>query len=74
MDPNACWQRMVDALIEGNTVEAINASIDLSIWLNRGGMFPDVRHTDPVRYVWAVLTFMCELDPDDKLRNAEGRE
>lgn len=77
MDPTACWQRIVDALQDNNTIEAIDAAIDLAAWLNRGGFMPEIensgQHTRE-SYVWAVLTFLLELDPDDELRHRMENE
>jgi hypothetical protein len=82
MDPNAAWDRIIEAIKEGKPIKAIDACIDLAIWLNNGGAMPDhltSTWTIDVRtYVWTVLDFIMGLDPDDTLRNAtaaaeEGR-
>lgn len=41
MNPNACWQRFLDATAEDDTVEAYHALNDLSDWLLRRGFLPD---------------------------------
>ncbi len=71
MDPTACWERMRSALKSGEVVEAIYASVDLATWLNSGGFMPEVEYTGQhtrESYVWAVLSFLMALDPDDDLR------
>lgn len=41
MDPNACWQRLVDAIACGDVSEAKDAHYDLRTWIARGGFEPD---------------------------------
>lgn len=41
MDPNACLQRFVDAIADGDFAEARDAQSDLLGWLARGGFAPD---------------------------------
>jgi hypothetical protein len=40
MDPNACVDRILTALSDGDLEEAREASSDLSEWLARGGFAP----------------------------------
>lgn len=73
MDPTACWERIRSALLASDTLEAVDAAIDLAGWLNGGGLLPDIddlgRSTRDSGRVWAVLNFLLELDPDDSLRD-----
>lgn len=41
MDPNACLQRFIGALIDNDSTEAYDAHLDLSTWLRNGGFAPD---------------------------------
>jgi hypothetical protein len=76
MDPNACWQRIRNALLAKDTLEAIDGAIDLAGWLNGGGFYPDVDrltlNVTPRDYVWSVLDFLLGLDPDDSFRDSEN--
>ncbi len=40
MDPTACWNRWMDAVIDGDMAEAFDAWTDLTTWLARGGFEP----------------------------------
>ena len=40
MDPNACWERLLAAVEEGDADEARAAFEDLAGWLARGGFPP----------------------------------
>jgi hypothetical protein len=40
MDPNACIDRIIDALIDGDLEEAREAMVDLQSWIARGGFLP----------------------------------
>ena len=42
MDPQACYERILDALIEGDLEEATFAIDDLRNWAGRGGYLPVV--------------------------------
>lgn len=41
MDPNACYQRWLDALEEDNNEEAAEAHRDLTAWLASDGLQPN---------------------------------
>lgn len=41
MDPNACLQRFIGALIDNDSAEAYAAHLDLATWLRNGGFAPD---------------------------------
>ena len=41
MDPNACVDRICDALEDDDREEALEGLKDLSGWLNRGGFPPE---------------------------------
>ena len=76
MDPTATWNRIIAALRDNDTLEAIDAAIDLAGWLNGGGFLPTVdfapnaSKAQEKRYVWGVLSFLMDIDPDDSMRNA----
>jgi len=76
IDPTAKWHQMVAAIKAGKPIEAIDEAIELGIHLNGGGDMPVIeytaQHTKP-SYVWAVLSFMSDLDPHDELRNDHAR-
>lgn len=40
MDPTACFQRMLTAILEHDKEEALSAADDLAGWLARGGFEP----------------------------------
>ena len=40
MDPNACLERLFDAISEGDVVEAQAAAADLAEWRFKGGFLP----------------------------------
>jgi len=40
MDPNACYERLIAALDEGDIPEAKEAARDLQAWITRGGFEP----------------------------------
>jgi hypothetical protein len=40
MDPTACWQRYLDALVERDRATADAALLDLRVWLDNGGHPP----------------------------------
>ena len=50
MDPLACFERLIDALIDGDKDEAEAAARDLAEWINGGGYTPYV-----LSYVQAKL-------------------
>ena len=72
MDPTACWERMREALIDGDIGEARAAADDLSTWLARGGFMPEVGGdwTAATRrpYVRSVLLFVAGLEEDTRCR------
>lgn len=41
MDPDACLDRLVDALNDGDGDEARAAATDLGIWIGRDGFIPE---------------------------------
>jgi hypothetical protein len=42
MDPEAAWNRLLDALEAGDEKEAEIVALELLSWINRGGFPPDV--------------------------------
>ena len=58
MDPNACLDRLIDALAESpadwNEVNA--ASADLANWIGRGGWTPSI----DIRQMHTLLNALCE--------------
>lgn len=53
MDPNACIDRIHDAVTDdpGDAEEALSAVLDLREWLARGGFAPDAEHVDKLAVV-----------------------
>lgn len=47
MDPNACLQRIIDALVSDRGLDAIDAHRDLCAWLKSGGFAPRRFTADP---------------------------
>jgi hypothetical protein len=41
LDPNACWKRLIDALMEGDGGEAGDAAVDLGQWIINEGFKPE---------------------------------
>lgn len=41
MDPQACWERIKEALRDGDREEAAYALQDLETWIRKGGFLPD---------------------------------
>jgi hypothetical protein len=41
MDPQACWERIKEALRDGDREEATYALQDLERWIRGGGFLPD---------------------------------
>ena len=68
MDSNKAYQSIKDALLGGEILEAIDRSIDLSIWANNGGFLPD--GLSKARF-WAIMNFIAEIDPTDQLRKRD---
>lgn len=48
MDPNACLQRLKDAIAENDREEVDAARLDLRTWVDRGGYEP----SDPDWRLW----------------------
>ena len=42
MDPTACLKLILDYYSEEDSESAMNSTIDLNNWLDRGGFFPDL--------------------------------
>lgn len=40
MDPNACWKRLLEAIVDGDTDEARDAAEDLTEWVAKGASVP----------------------------------
>ena len=66
MDPNACFQRFLDAQTEGDILKAFHAIDDLSFWYLRGGFpakYPGSDIEVPARFVHStVVTFKAACD------------
>jgi hypothetical protein len=41
MDPECCWNRLLNRLIAGNVNEARDAAKDLANWIDKGGFMPN---------------------------------
>lgn len=41
MDPQACWERIKEALRDGDREEAQYALQDLAEWIRKGGFLPN---------------------------------
>ena len=51
MDPNACFQRIMDAIADNDRAEAQEAAEDLHEWLRKGGFPPNqIGSADPVKF------------------------
>lgn len=48
MDPNACLNRIIGALVRGAEYDARDAYIDLTEWIRRGGFAPHAFDDRPV--------------------------
>lgn len=40
MDPDAALAKLIDAAVEGDTTDLLNAADDLASWLDHGGFAP----------------------------------
>ena len=50
MDPTACLDRLLQALVDKDRDESIEAAHDLKWWLVRGGFLPEVKR-NPIHEV-----------------------
>lgn len=57
MDPNACYNRMIDALAENDATEAYWGAFDLARWINRGGYATECGFTTRRSF----LAFLAEV-------------
>jgi hypothetical protein len=59
MDPDACFDRWVDAITDGDADidDAIEAATDLVSWLDRGGFVPERAIEKPM--MWANFKNFC---------------
>jgi len=64
MDPNACLQRIDEALAESDFVEAREASLDLMAWLSLGGFDPDW-NARPVAREWYFEEVLGHVEGDE---------
>jgi hypothetical protein len=58
MDPNACWQNILEAFANGDREAAIEGLRDLADWLGGGGFMPDpawAAHGDVGGFMSAVI-------------------
>jgi hypothetical protein len=63
MDPQATWQRMLDAYSARDRIEAIEAAEDLLGWLRRGGFPPQTLPHLPMDTSWnrAIADAACRF-------------
>ncbi|MEO1995891.1 MAG: hypothetical protein ABGZ17_11515 [Planctomycetaceae bacterium] len=63
MDPQATWNRMLDAWKHQCWEELQEAATDLGDWTSRGGFPPEVQTEDRMGMLWnrAVARAVCEL-------------
>jgi hypothetical protein len=63
MDPQATWQRMLDAYSARDRIEAIEAAEDLLGWLRRGGFPPQTLPHLPMDNPWnrAIADAACRF-------------
>ena len=52
MDPQATWQRLLDAYSAHDWAEAKEAAEDLLVWLRRNGFPPQILPNPPMDDVW----------------------
>jgi len=55
MDPNATWQRLLQAIEELNRDEVVAAADDLGTWLQKGGFMPTIESHD-LEFVLATIS------------------
>lgn len=62
MDPQATWNEMLNAMVEGDFEEAGVKADDLTAWLDRGG-FPPQPLTRVLSDVWdtMICRFVCRM-------------
>ena len=48
MDPTACYRLLVEALDAGEWDEAENHAMNLGVWINNGGFWPEGTEPDVV--------------------------
>lgn len=80
MDPDACYERLLDALREGDMEEASYAAYDIAFWIDRGGN-PPVRLGGwsgafrSLRSAQAALAWMDGLlEEDDRLTEENNKK
>ena len=63
MDPQATWQRMLDAWKHQRWEELQEAALDLKEWIARGGFPPETQADDRMGMLWnrAVVRAVCGL-------------
>ena len=52
MDPQAAWQRLIDAYASRNWIEATAAAEDLLAWLRNGGFPPQTLSSPSMDDAW----------------------
>ena len=63
MDPQATWQRLLDAYSAHDWAEAKEAAEDLLVWLRRCGFPPQILPNPPMDDAWnrAVAVAACRF-------------
>lgn len=52
MDPECCWNRLLNMLMGGNEEEAMIAARDMAAWIDKGGYIPKgLKEADDNRYI-----------------------
>jgi len=54
MDPTACWNRLNDAVMDGDAEGFLAACEDLQEWVTRGGAYPK-QWTAETAGAWLVI-------------------
>ncbi len=62
MDPNACFQLILDALETHDTDEAREHADDLRNWLRRGGFMPTIEPHE-LEFLLTCTCHRCEARP-----------
>jgi|LSQX01.2.fsa_nt_gb hypothetical protein len=75
MDPNACWQRFLDACAEDNHHEALEAICDLSDWiLRKGGALPDgVKNPNTIHSLVVFIKVACDVFDAEAAEREAGK-
>ena len=73
MDPQACLSRLLAAVSDNDTEEAICAAEDLLNWLDRGGAAPPVTRQDRFSLFDLTQTLRTDRDGQKTVADLIGR-